>query len=195
MAEGQATETATQDPGIFEDMAGEMDLAPDAGADVMIGLVAVMLCAVMALVPLLNLAGDGHLSQLMITEALGRETEAMVGDHAARVFVASEQGVSLPEEGMFVLLDALLDDRRLPSEVERTLNSGERPLLLITERGQEAAFLLEGIFSRAGGGQLSRVFLDSSCGYLKAGADREACAQGRYPAPDILPGATGGAGD
>ncbi|PTW56655.1 hypothetical protein C8N35_111118 [Breoghania corrubedonensis] len=140
----------------------------DPGIDILAGLTAVILLSVIAILPMANLAKSRIAEIGRVMERLLREGPDATGNAARLLVIARHDGatVSGPEPA-FVSLDDILDNQPLWSRILASSRKDEVPVLFIEESGQEAAFLLETLFSRAGLSTISRVFLDGACGFFK----------------------------
>ncbi|MEI2384492.1 hypothetical protein [Breoghania sp. JC706] len=142
----------------------------DPGIDILVGLTAVVLMSVIVLLPLANLAQSRNSEIAMVIDRLMRQ-EAEGGAHAARLLiVAGRDGATVSgPRPVFVPLDAILDDPLLRARIAAADPEGGVPVLFIEESGQEAAFVLETLFSRAGLASIARVYLDGACGFFRPG--------------------------
>ncbi|MEO9530048.1 hypothetical protein [Roseibium sp.] len=164
----------------FDEDGGDDVSSFDSSADVMIGLVAVVLLAVLMVIPLADFAHTRNLVQEQTVEALTHAGKLTVAGRDAHVFLAMPDRLVLPgsagrEDAIHV--DDILDDAGLQARIAKLRRDNAVPVLIVTERGQESAFLVETVLNRLGVPALSRIFLDSSCGYLANDARPASCVQ------------------
>jgi len=166
-----------------EDERASVLSAFDPGSDVMIGLVAVVLLSVLMLVPLADVAHRHDRTQDRVTGMLERAHDLTLDGQRARVFIAEPDRVVLSgARPRTVDVDDILNDEGLQEEIAGIFQDESVPVLIITERGQESAFLLETMFHRAGFTDVARIFVDRWCGYLKSPDLLASCLAGSGPA-------------
>lgn len=139
----------------------------DPGIDILVGLIAVILLSVIAILPLAELTNSRNQEINRVLDDLLQGADSAAAEQGQFLILAQTDGVTVSGQPPFsVPLDDLLDHQALRSKMIAAFNDGTVPVVLIEEKGQESAFLLETLLSHAGFRQISRVFLDRSCAFF-----------------------------
>lgn len=139
----------------------------DPQADLFFTLVAVMLPAILLLLPAARMAQQPERQMAAVADAALAAGTTVRGERAT-VFLAQQDGVAFGPTGRDrVRLDAMLDDANLRAALESIRAAGTPLLLLIAPDGQEAAFLFEGLAAAHGPRSIAQVRLDRGCAGLR----------------------------
>lgn len=173
-----------------DDRDNDAVVAFDAGIDILVGLIAVILLSVIAILPMANLANSRNSEIDRVMSQIMREQPGASDDNRRLLFLAGREELIVSGPSPVVIpVDDILDDRWLWSTIKAGVGRGSDPVLFISETGQESAFLLETLLSRAGYPDISRVFLDRTCSFFETDYRPGKC----NPGPRRLQ--TTGAGD
>lgn len=155
---------------------GAFAMLADPQADLFFTLVAVMLPAILLLLPAARMADDAPAQRTQqMTETLARAGVNLDGV-PAQLFIARADGVAFGPDGATVTaLDAVQDDPALRAALSAAaLRQADPPLLLIEPGGEEAAFLFETLAAAYGPDRIAQVRLERGCAGLR-GAAAAAC--------------------
>lgn len=154
----------------------------DPFADLLFALIAMVLPAILVLLPALHLGAARR-----PTPETGPATASAVtvGGRPAATIVAEAGGLRLASSGnRRIPLDAVPDEPALRAALAE-LRAAETPLLVVIEpAGLEAAFLLEPVAAAHGPDRIAQLRAPTPCAEARDPALARACA---------LPGGTGGA--
>ncbi len=152
----------------------------DALADIMLGLVAVVLLAPIVIIHVADIAFSSHLrSDHRLTHELETVPITIDGTQAAS-FIATRSGLLLAggNERIFTV-SAVVDGPELGAILDRLRNEGRAVLLFVQAGGHESAFHFEARLAREGHTTFSLVRIDSNCGFTKGNAKIRYCGSGQ----------------
>ncbi len=161
----------------------QSDPAEDAGgfdtlADLMLGLVAVVLLAVIILVPLADFAGKAkpaHHARLMREI---NEIPMTLNGREAISFVATRTGLLLSDgSGKRFGNRAVIDGPELGALLDRLHNTGKAVLLFIEPGGHDSAFHFESRLAREGHTEFAMVRVDPRCRFASEVSAARYCSQ------------------
>jgi hypothetical protein len=139
----------------------------DPQADLFFTLVAVVLPAILLLLPAARMAQQPERQSAALADAVLTAGAKLHGADAA-VFLARRDGVAFGPAGHHrVGLDAMLDDAGLKAALGSVRAAGKPLLLLIEPDGQEAAFLFDGLAAMHGPRSIAQVRLDRGCASVR----------------------------
>ena len=155
-------------------MAGhDDDTAPvvvfDPLADLFFSVVAIVVLAVIIIVPTVRLNGEAPATEK------GPQTIEIDG-HQVNPIRATSAGLSFGADGaLTVALNSIDDDPRLLAALRRARQADLPLLVLIEPDGDEAAFQLEPVLAREGVASITQVRLDAACRHVRAPARAGGC--------------------
>ncbi len=144
-------------------------LAVDPLADLLFNLVAIIVIAVIVILPTVD-----------ITRKVRTPTsvEFKIDGRTAKTLVATSEGIrSGAGASEFVALNHILDDEQFAMRLDRMRNRNDVLLVLIEPDGLEAAFLFESVASVHGPAQFRQVRLDFACTYARSAHGAEICPE------------------
>jgi hypothetical protein len=152
------------------------DQALDPIADLLFGLVAIIIPVVALMLPLIRMAGEGVPSRDPQAGSAVLAGELTIGAVPAETYVAEAAGLRARADGdRLVPLNQMLDDRALVAQLEQSKTSN-RPLLLLIERdGHEAAFIFESLVAAHGPRRIFQVRVDPACAFVRDPALSATC--------------------
>ncbi len=161
------------------DQSAVTPLAVDPLADLLFNMVAIIVIAVIVILPTAVMMPPSHRIA---------STEFTIDGRKAQPLVATADGIRFgASPADIVSIARILDDESLAARLDGIRERGDPLLLLIAPDGMEAAFLIETVASRHGPAQLYQVRLDGGCAYAKSALGSEICpersAGGGNPAP------------
>lgn len=157
--------------------ADDREFQSDPLADLMFTMIAIVLLALIILLPLAGVASLRSTQPLSAQKL--QQSKLVVGGQSAVTIAASDQGLSLPGHVDHLIgLDAIGHDPQLRHLLEGARDRGAPLVLLIDPKGSEAAFELEPVMAAHGPKQIYQVRLDSACGAALSAALRQSCGGG-----------------
>lgn len=154
--------------------AADRDLPSDPLADLMFTMIAIVLLALIILLPLASFSSptQSHSKSARRLE----NARFAIGSKSAVAITASARGLRLPGGGARLIgLDAIAGDAALQKLLTRARDRGSPLVVLITPKGSEAAFELEPLLSAYGPKQVYQVRLDQACLYARSTILKQAC--------------------
>lgn len=144
------------------------EAALDPLADLLFGLVAIIVPAVALMLPLISAAAGRVPARDPQAAVAFVSGELKVDGAPATSILASAAGVRIRDGGdEFVELARILDDERLAGALRRLRTAGKPVLLLIEPDGQEAAFLFEAVAAAHGPDRILQVRVDPACAFVR----------------------------
>lgn len=143
-------------------------------ADLLFGLIAIVIPAIAVMLPMIQVAagrtaiGRGDAADVV------RASDLRIDGRPAGSLVAAKDGVRL-DGGRLVPLAQLLDDQALRQNLAGLRARGEALLVMIDDGGEEAAFLLETVLAAHGPARILQTRLDPGCRFARGGALADAC--------------------
>jgi len=151
-------------------------LAIDPLADLLFGVAAILVLAVVVILP--TVRPDGTLRD-RTTRRLVENVALRLDGQRLEPLVASAEGLRLPAradgKAVVVPLDRILDDPELSQRLERMRASGAPLVLLIEADGGEAAFQFEAVAALHGPPRMRQIRLDADCRFAKSPAAARLC--------------------
>jgi hypothetical protein len=133
-------------------------LTVDPLADLLFSLVAIVILAVIVLIPAIL----SH--PLQALPGVPQKPAFRLNGQEVEPWIAAKQGLLIgPAHRDLVPYDRILDDNQLAAKLERLRAAGERLLLIIEPDGLETAFLFESALSLHGPRTIHQIRLDSAC--------------------------------
>ncbi|GJD91434.1 hypothetical protein BHAOGJBA_4982 [Methylobacterium hispanicum] len=156
--------------------AAEEEPGIDPFADLLFALIAMVLPAILVLLPALHL-GAVRRPAAEAAPTTPPSPAVTVGGHPAATIVAEAGGLRLASAGnRRIPLDAVPDDRALRDALA-ALRAAETPLLVLIEpAGLEAAFLLEPVAAAHGPVRIAQLRTATPCAEARDPALARACA-------------------
>ena len=171
---GQDAPSAT--PGTAFALMTEPVLAFDPLADLLFGVAAILVLAVVVILP--TIRPDGTLRDRS-TRRMMQNTELRLDGKAVAPLVAAADGLQLParagQAAAVIPLDRILDDAELVGRLEQMRGSGEPLVLLIDGDGLEAAFQFEAVAALYGPPRIRQIRLDADCRFARSQAAARLC--------------------
>jgi hypothetical protein len=165
----------------------DADESIDPLADLLFGLVAIIIPIFALLLPTIRMAANSIPTPN--TEAVSAlvRTNLHVDGAPARPFTAGARGISVPGESpRLVALADILDDRPLAMALARLRQQGQPLILLIEPDGHESAFLFETVVAAHGPAKLVQVRIEQGCAFVRNEELKAQClghAMRRVPRP------------
>jgi hypothetical protein len=172
----RAGQSRSRTPGNPFAMVTEPVLAIDPLADLLFGVAAILVLAVVVILP--TVRPDGTLRD-RATRRLVENVELRLGEQRVEPLVAAADGLRLParadQKAVIVPLDRILDDPELSERLERMRASGEPLVLLIEGDGLETAFQFEAVAASHGPARVRQIRLDADCQFARSPAAGRLC--------------------
>ncbi len=148
----------------------------DPSVDVLVGLIAIVLLATMLFLSIVDFSKKRETLIKSTEQAIGRNNNLRHNGQPTQVFIARNDALHLiGTEKTQVTLDEILDSPVLKTALENIKSKIIHPVIFITEKGQESAFLFETVLYQSGIGKFSKIYLDRSCDFFDASARPEIC--------------------
>jgi hypothetical protein len=151
--------------------------AVDPMADLFFTLVALILPAILLMLPVVGLASG------TFPEPSRRAAEALltadlrVGGLPPAAFVASAEGLTIGGDvPRLITVDALFGDAVIANALAAARNAGAPVLLLVEPGGEESAFLFDSLAAEHGPPAITQVRLDDRCAFARSAPVADACA-------------------
>jgi hypothetical protein len=151
-------------------------LGIDPLADLLFGVVAIVVLAVIIILPTVGMRGMASAAlQGPVGEALIKSKFSLDG-RAVEPLVATAAGLRYgPQPSEIVPLEAILQDAPLAARLRAMRERGDTLVLMIDPDGSEAAFQFEAVASRDGPPRIRQVRLDATCTHAKSAALARFC--------------------
>jgi hypothetical protein len=151
-----------------EEQDAERGEAFDPLADLLFGLVAIMIPIFAILLPTMRTAADAvPAPNIEAASALVR-ADLRIDGRPAQPFVAGAQGLKITgEAARLVDVERILDDRPLALALQRLRDQQHPVLLLIEPDGHESAFLFETVAAVHGPARIHQVRIDQACTFVR----------------------------
>lgn len=148
---------------------GPAPVLGDTQADLFFTLVAVMLPAILLLLPAARIADDTTVQRAQqAAEALAGAGMTLDG-RTAQLFLADGAGIAYgPAASIRVPLAAIQEDPGLRRAMEAAWQDGQPLLVLIAPDGEEAAFLFDAVAARHGPARLAQIRLEPERAHVGA---------------------------
>lgn len=144
-------------------------LAIDPLADLLFGVVAIVVLAVIIILPTVGTRGAANAAlQSSVGEALIKSRFSLDG-RAVQPFMATAAGLRYgPQPSQIVPLEAILQDAAVAARLREIRERGDPLVLMIDPGGSEAAFQFEAVASRDGPPRIRQIRLDATCTHAKS---------------------------
>jgi len=166
----------------------EPTLAIDPLADLLLSLVAIVVLAVIVILPAVQRDGArSHAPRQPAASAPSHQVFRLAG-RTIEPLVATSQGLRTgPAPEDIVAVDRILDDGALAARLQRMRDEGATLLLVIDPDGAEAAFQFEAVASLHGPPRIRQVRRDPACTHLRSATLARDCAARSDRAGDAMP--------
>ena len=163
-------------------------LAIDPLADLLFGVVAIVVLAVIIILPTVGTRGVANgAPPSSVGEALVKSKFSLDG-RAVEPFMAAARGLRYgPQPSEIVPLEAILQDSALAARLREIRERGNPLVLMIDPDGSEAAFQFEAVASRDGPARIRQIRLDATCTHAKSAALARFCLAQPNSAASALP--------
>jgi hypothetical protein len=147
-------------------------LAIDPLADLLFSLVAIVVLAIIIMLPVMGRSGAP--APPSMAESLAGSAMTL-GGRAVEPFVARAAGLQIGHNPDLIPLDAIPQDEALAAKLRDMRARGEPVVLMIDPDGTEAAFLFEPVASLNGPPSMRTVRLDRTCTHARSERLAVAC--------------------
>ncbi len=141
----------------------------DPTVDIFVGLASVIFLAILLILPLAQIQSDRAQTLNTITQQISRPLDLTAAGAPTLQILAQAHSITLvqtPENRVFHQ-DQMIGNQDLNAVLQASKHQGLHPVVFVDTSGQEAAFLLETILAQHDFPNMSRVFLDQDCGFLR----------------------------
>jgi hypothetical protein len=139
--------------------------AADPLADLLLSAAAIIVIAVIAVLPILPRHSMPQRDQ---SRAWQNNVVFRLGDREVEPFIATERGLIVGRSSpRMIPVDKIFFDQALPGILEEMRKADEPVVLLIESNGFETVFQLEAIASRHGPARMRQIRIDSECQFAR----------------------------
>jgi hypothetical protein len=156
--------------------ASEPTLAIDPLADLLFGVVAIVVLAVIVILPTVNFNSAPKPGTSRFNGESMSSTSFRLDNRPVEPLIATARGLRTgPSPSDFIPLERILDDKGLAAKLMSMRDRREPLVLLIDPDGDEAAFQFEAVASLNGPPRIRQIRLDTGCAYAKSQALIQYC--------------------